>query len=170
MPPADRAFIRQKIRSRKLLSSVGLHSGGIRNTTGIEPSAPAVTSDSSLHNGQSVLLLPELVRLTHTSLRVTRRIGSIPRPTCIEPSSVPPIFPGTDFISKHESPYAFHLRSRCIAHPIRPNPINGKSASHANLGSEAKSWASMVGTALGSAMAFQKSAIKQTAIAPGLAL
>src|ERR1700722_4857721 len=135
MPPGDRTFSCQEIRSRKFVSSVGLHSGGMRNATGIEPSPPAATSDSSLHNGLSLLLLPELEWLMHTSLSATRRIGSIPRATWIEPSSVPPIFPGTDFISKRESPYAFHLRSRCIAHAISPNPTIGKSASHANFGS-----------------------------------
>src|SRR5271156_5743687 len=135
MPPGDFAYSRQKIRSRKLVSSLGLLSGGMRNETGIDPSPPAVTCDSSLHKAAALLLLPDDMSLMQASLSFAGRIGSKPRPTWIEPSSVPPIFPGTDFISKHESPYAFHLRSRCIAHAISPNPTIGKIASSANFGS-----------------------------------
>ena len=88
----------------------------------------------------------------------------------IEPSSVPPIFPGTDFISKRESPYAFHLTQQMY------RPRDQSKSDYRKKCEPREFWlvTQVVGEhgryGAGSAIAFQKSAIAQTAIAIGLAL
>jgi len=98
---------------------------------------PASTSRSVCQRMSVVVSLsfPPLTRPTTRRLRSQVRtswtgfVGNALMPVCIQPSSVPPITPGTGAISRTDTPKRSHTQVCCTARTNMPRPISSNKYS-----------------------------------------